>query len=481
MQKFLIIFEIVIILGSLFSDDFWASFFAGNVVLEIPLLIPYIIFRFIKNKKTQNNKNAEIEKEIDKILQKSKQDGSLGDIENLKNLVEQNIKTNGSSIEFLELNFAIAKLYNIRVETEKAKEYFNKVKNILSRLNYQDICFLAKKSTDEKDFHDAVFFYTYILLYNKVKDIKEIPEIYYNRAIAYQGLNQVSYKDKAIDDLKTAITKTNEISDSLSYIEVEAFLEGKVDKYNFKIGEIYQDLKEYDKAIKYYNQVSKKNSFKCNSCGKIYKFKMNNCSCGNKSFSTLHNEYSIEAHEKIQECSKLTQEKEELLKKQKEEEIKRKKKFDIKRAESIYNRALKEYKEHQYEKAKKSIENAINLADNQIYRDLLKDIDYKILHNDDSLIKNNEPEYITSNDSKQYSARKVNLETCNKNDLLTIDGFDKEKADRFIKERNNGKIYYDIETFVADFALMPHQMIDIQDRLVFPPKPKNKIGRKIDW
>ena len=143
--------------------------------------------------------------------------------------------------------------------------------------------------------------------------------------------------------------------------------------------------------------------------------------------------------------------------------------------------ALKEYKEHQYEKAKKSVENAINLADNQIYRNLLKDIDYKILHNDDSIIKNNEPEYTISNDSKQYSARKVKLETCNKNDLLTIDGFDEEKTERFIKERNNGKIYYDIESFVADYALMPHQMIDIQDRLEFPPKPKNKIGRKIDW
>ncbi len=441
----------------------------------------YEYFKSSKSKQKENNKNVEIENEINNILQKCKQDGSLDDIEKLKNLVEQNIKTNGSDIEFLELNFAIAKLYNIRVETEKSNEYFNKIKNILSRLSYQDIYFLAKKSIDEKNFHDAVFYYTYILLYNKVKDNKEIPDIYYNRAIAYQGLNQVSYKDKAIEDLKIAITKTKDISDSLSYMEVETFLEGKVDKYNFKIGEIYQNLKEYDKAINYYNQVSKKNSFKCNSCGKIYKFKMNYCSCGNKSFSTLRNEYAIEAREKIQECSKLKQEREKLLKKQKEEEIKRKKEFDIKRAESIYNRALKEYKEHQYEKAKKSVENAINLADNQIYRNLLKDIDYKILHNDDSIIKNNEPEYTISNDSKQYSARKVKLETCNKNDLLTIDGFDEEKTERFIKERNNGKIYYDIESFVADYALMPHQMIDIQDRLEFPPKPKNKIGRKIDW
>ena len=37
------------------------------------------------------------------------------------------------------------------------------------------------------------------------------------------------------------------------------------------------------------------------------------------------------------------------------------------------------------------------------------------------------------------------------------------------------------ETFVSDYGLMPHQMIEVQDRLVFPPKPQNKMGRKIDW
>lgn len=225
------------------------------VLAVFPISIPVVMFFVNKLEKSEK------ENQLDCILQKCKQDGSLDDIENLKALVEQNIKTNGSSIEFLELNFAIAKLYNIRVETEKANEYFNKVKNIISRLNYEDICLLAKKSIDNKDFHDAVFYYTYIMLYNKVKDNKEIPDIYYNRAIAYQGLNQVSYKDKAIEDLKTAITKTKEISDTLSYMEVETFLEGKLDKYNFKIGEIYQDLKEYDKAIKYYNQVSKNCTF----------------------------------------------------------------------------------------------------------------------------------------------------------------------------------------------------------------------------
>lgn len=445
MQKLLIIFEIVIIFGSLFSDDFWASFWAGNVVLEIPLLIPYIIFLFIKNKKTQNNKNVEIENEIDKILQKCKQDGSLDDIENLKNLAEQNIKTNGSSIEFLELNFAIAKLYNIRVETENAKEYFSKVKNILSRLSYQDICFLAQKSTDEKDFHDAVFYYTYILLYNKVKDIKEIPEIYYNRAIAYQGLNQVSCKDKAIEDLKTAITKTKEISDSLSYIEVETFLEDKLDRYNFQIAKIYKGWKIYKEAITYYNQVLKNSNMyndaqiQAKICSTEYEKELNIMGLSYGGYYNYSQQYYLEG--------------------------------EYEKAIEYINYALKySPKNEELLNFKKKIETEQNsttqeIQNNNIYNDTVVNNDFN--NNTDNKI--------------EFSNIKINLEICSKADLLTIDGFDEEKADRFIKERDNGKTYYDIESFVADYALMPHQMFDIQDRLVCPPKPKNKIGRKIDW
>lgn len=378
-------------------------------------------------------------------MQKCKQDGSLDDIEKLKNLVEQNIKTNGAIIEFLELNFAIAKLYNIRVETEKAKEYFNKVKNILSRLNYQDICFLAKKSTDEKDFHDAVFFYTYILLYNKVKDIKEIPEIYYNRAIAYQGLNQVSCKDKAIEDLKTAITKTKEISDSLSYIEVETFLEDKLDRYNFQIAEIYKGWKIYKEAITYYNQVLKNSNMyndaqaQAKICSTEYEKELNIMGLSYGGYYNYSQQYYFEgeyekAIEYINYALKYSPKNEELLN--------FKKKIEVKQNST-----------------------AQETQNNNIYNDTVVNNDFN--NNTDNKI--------------EFSNIKINLEICSKADLLTIDGFDEENADRFIKERDNGKTYYDIESFVADYALMPHQMIDIQDRLVFPPKPKNKIGRKIDW
>ena len=42
-------------------------------------------------------------------------------------------------------------------------------------------------------------------------------------------------------------------------------------------------------------------------------------------------------------------------------------------------------------------------------------------------------------------------------------------------------MWYDIDSFVQDFDLQPHEMVLIQDRLVFPPKPRAKTGnRKVD-
>ena len=79
------------------------------------------------------------------------------------------------------------------------------------------------------------------------------------------------------------------------------------------------------------------------------------------------------------------------------------------------------------------------------------------------------------------SSKKINLQNCTVEDLLTIDGFDLSKATKFLKERMNGKVYYDIDSFVEAFELQPHQMIAVQDRINFPPKPINKIGRKIDF
>lgn len=79
------------------------------------------------------------------------------------------------------------------------------------------------------------------------------------------------------------------------------------------------------------------------------------------------------------------------------------------------------------------------------------------------------------------SDEKINIETCKKKDLLKIDCFDTERANKLLKLKKEGKQYYDIETLARDLELQPHELIELKDKIFFPQKPKNKLGRKVDW
>ena len=75
----------------------------------------------------------------------------------------------------------------------------------------------------------------------------------------------------------------------------------------------------------------------------------------------------------------------------------------------------------------------------------------------------------------------VNLNKCSKKQLLTLQGFDEKKVDEFLEKRANGQMWYDLDSFVKEFEIQPHEMIMIQNRLKFPPKPRIKSGkRKLD-
>lgn len=78
------------------------------------------------------------------------------------------------------------------------------------------------------------------------------------------------------------------------------------------------------------------------------------------------------------------------------------------------------------------------------------------------------------------STSQINIETCTKKDLLTLAGFNDAKADKFIEERNNGKMWYDIDDFCQDFNPKPHELLSIESRLQFPPRPNLKKGRTVD-
>lgn len=161
--------------------------------------------------------------------------------------------------------------------------------------------------------------------------------------------------------------------------------------------------------------------------------------------------------------------------------------YEYHKAESYYKNALTDYNAGDYESAEEFINLALEIAKEKKYLNLQEQIADKNFSIKTSVEDNFESTTLQNNskDNKESHIssknKKIKLESCNKKDLLTIDGFDDEKADKLLQERNNGKYYYDIESFVAEFELMPHQMIEIQDRLIFPSKPKNKIGRKIDW
>lgn len=72
----------------------------------------------------------------------------------------------------------------------------------------------------------------------------------------------------------------------------------------------------------------------------------------------------------------------------------------------------------------------------------------------------------------------IKLQACSKDDILSLTGFDEEKANKFIEDRSNGKVWYNIDSFAQDFKLEPHEIILIQDRLLFPIKPRVKIGKR---
>ena len=78
---------------------------------------------------------------------------------------------------------------------------------------------------------------------------------------------------------------------------------------------------------------------------------------------------------------------------------------------------------------------------------------------------------------KTVTNKVIKVKTCTEKAILTLEGFNEEKAKRFIQERSNGKMWYDIDSFVTDFNIQPHEMVMIQ----VPPKPKVKMGkRKLD-
>ena len=75
----------------------------------------------------------------------------------------------------------------------------------------------------------------------------------------------------------------------------------------------------------------------------------------------------------------------------------------------------------------------------------------------------------------------VDIAKCTKWAILTLDGFNEEKANNFIKLRAEGVKWYDLDSFVEQFELMPIEKKQIQGRVIFPLRQGAKLGRRIEF
>lgn len=132
-----------------------------------------------------------------------------------------------------------------------------------------------------------------------------------------------------------------------------------------------------------------------------------------------------------------------------------------------------------HQKIMNSIHNNMNSNDYETPMEYYKENNN---FNDVNQFKSTVKESIINNESlnTEQDSFIIDIMSCSKNDILKLDGFNNKKADKFIKERKNGKMWYNLESFVQDFELQPHEMILIQNKINFPERPRNKYGRKLD-
>ena len=118
-----------------------------------------------------------------------------------------------------------------------------------------------------------------------------------------------------------------------------------------------------------------------------------------------------------------------------------------------YKKGLLELKNENYDNAKRMFKKALSIKKHVLYKEGL-------------LVA---------------ECRKINIMNCSKYILLTLRCLDEIKVDCLLKSIEKGKIWYDAESFAASFNLQPHEMLEVQEKIIFPAKQKNTISRKIEF
>lgn len=123
------------------------------------------------------------------------------------------------------------------------------------------------------------------------------------------------------------------------------------------------------------------------------------------------------------------------------------------KAENLYNKGIEQYNNAQFKLSVQSFSNALSInPKREDYREWLE----------------------------KARESKIDIKICTKQALLTLNCIDKAKADRIIKSRNEGIMWYDYRVFAEQFDIAPQFLSDLEGSIKFPQKQQAKYGRIID-
>lgn len=131
-----------------------------------------------------------------------------------------------------------------------------------------------------------------------------------------------------------------------------------------------------------------------------------------------------------------------------------------------------------FDKALADFEKAIKLEPtNQEYKENKQLVLSKMSGRNQNVSFQTVDEIYPANDSNVV----VNLDNCTKEDLLRLNVFNEEQANKFIADRESGKYYYDVHSLGQGLNLQPHEILELENKLIFPLKQSFKTGRTIDF
>lgn len=306
----------------------------------------------------------------------------------------------------------------------------------------------------------------------------------------------------SVDDLNTEITNlfdnlkeaeeiyntsidlfnSKNYTDAIKGLEKTCELVPKSTKYKCKLAEAEQELEDIKKKAKdYYNDASQQ-------------YKHNEIPEALDSINNALNLIFEKSYQKL---------KNNILQKQKQIQ-------DEQEAEEWYNNALKDFEQKSYTSALDSISEAVSLKPTiKKYKELKQRISAIIQEEKNTakaieLYQSGMNAYNDADFSKAERALaqacklkpdneewrnllekvqqgKIDIKTCTKEALLTLDFINDEQAEDIIQARDEGMMWRRYQDFAEQFNIMPHLWADVEEKIAFPLKKANRYGRTVDF